>query len=64
MNGFTKAELTELKYWLEHADDSVDAIDHYNLMNKLHSMIDNYCNHEWQYNQHEKGQCSKCGVNE
>lgn len=42
MTDFSKDELMDLKYWLEHADDSVDPIDHYNLMSKLQSMIDNY----------------------
>lgn len=58
MTDFTKYELMELKYWLEHADDSVDPINHYNLMSKLQSMIDNYpkCDHRIGLNHYnEKG---------
>lgn len=62
MNDFTKDELMELKYWLEHADDSVDAIDHYNLMNKLQSMINNYCEHESGYIDYDYNpiRCNAC----
>lgn len=54
MNDFTKEELIELKYWLEHADDSVDPIDHYNLLTKLELMINDHC-------EYDINQCQNCG---
>lgn len=56
MSDFTKEELRELKYWLERADDSVDPIDHYNLMTKLELMINDHCYHE------NTKQCSISGL--
>jgi hypothetical protein len=59
MNDFTKEELGIILY-------SVDAVafhedeDRNDLFNKIQSMIDNYCEHEWQMNNQLK--CNKCGV--
>lgn len=35
----------------------------YPVAKKIQSLIDNYCEHEWGYDQHHKrGNCLKCGV--
>lgn len=63
MNDFTKEELKKIKlglYALYQQDGLVDTV---NLISRLQSMIDNYCEHEWDYDQHHKrGKCLKCGV--
>ncbi len=62
MNDFTKEELKTLRLCLSAC--IADGCRQDGLMKKLELMIDNYCEHDWQYNQHHQGHCGKCGVNE
>ncbi len=49
MNDFTKEELMNILYALEHLyEPSFDLPKMYLLRNKVESMIDNYCDHEWE----------------
>lgn len=68
MNDFTKEELNDLIYCLNMADkqDIIMPSDKkcYFILNKIQSMIDNYCEHEW----HPGGNrpwlhCIKCKAN-
>ena len=58
MNDFTKEELEELKYFLfGNPKSSVE------LCRKIQSMIDNYCEHDFQMNMHDaEWHCCKCGL--
>lgn len=64
MNDFTKQELEDLEEFLSDApeffDDSDDCL--FNLHEKVKSMINNYCEHEWvsAYTEREFCRCSKC----
>lgn len=60
MNDFTKEELDELRASrCYHLDDNFPYEDA--LFMKLSSMIDNYCDHDWIYNQHGMPKyCAKC----
>ena len=68
MNNFTKEELMHLFGWAVSLADLLPNTfceSDVNLYNKLHSMIDNYCEHEW-YNNHcscvlTNFDCTKCG---
>lgn len=51
MNEFTKEEL-------EAISDELEGTLYHDLRRKIHSMIDDYCVHEW-----ENIYCTKCGVN-
>lgn len=42
--------------------DLIDSIDEF--QEKIQSMIDNYCEHDWIENQHYQRHCSKCGKND
>jgi len=53
MNDFTKEELEAMKYWCR---------ENHELVSKINSMIDNYCEHEWNTNPHDfMLYCQKCG---
>jgi len=55
MNDFTKEELQELRASrCYHLDDSFPATD--KLFMKIESMIDNYCDHEWD------NSCCQCPI--
>ena len=64
MNDFTKEELAVLKHSL---NTNVDGYKDPGLLNKLQSMIDNYCDHEWENICHgcylDKIYCHKCEKN-
>jgi hypothetical protein len=68
MNDFTKEELEELLNWrsniLYTSKPSKETMTkNVNLGNKIASMIINYCEHEWNYNQHDQPLgCVKCGL--
>lgn len=66
MNDFTKKELLEIYGLLEHHYcDPKKCIDpNTDLLLKIQSMIDNYCEHEWIENQHNQSYCSKCDKND
>lgn len=55
MNDFTKEELEDLIFCVKyHTDYQGDSIQE-NLINKIQSLIDNYCKHEWR-----EGMCQTC----
>lgn len=68
MHDFTKEELNLLLDGLsdcvneiDQCSESIHAVIH-SILNKLKYKIDNYCDHEWNYNQHGIGiECMKCG---
>ena len=68
MNDFTKEELEIFLEWLHYARDSAcwnKYHEHPELINKIQSMIDNYCNHEYKKTLDNSGMyfinmCHKC----
>jgi len=46
MNDFTKDELEKIAYYVYISGDLIHVSRHDILLKKLHSMIDNYCEHE------------------
>lgn len=72
MNDFTKEELKDLYYairffWKNRQcydlpSDTEDGTTSHQLMDKIESMIDNYCEHEWTetYREREVSLCLKC----
>jgi hypothetical protein len=63
MNDFTKEELEELLNGYElHSHNTRHNWPSIDLCKKIQSMIDNFCEHDWEYNQHEQGHCTKCGI--
>lgn len=67
MNDLTKEELESILDWAdvycEFGTSYVYGI-HKPLIDKIQSMIDKYCDHEWIENQHYQSHCSKCGKND
>lgn len=64
MNEFTKVELMNILYALEHLyEPTFDLPKMYLLRNKVESMIDNYCEHSESEPNHDYDveQCNKCG---
>ena len=69
MNDFTKEELNMMADGIvlikrqckmpDYVRKKLDFLD-----DKLTSLVNNYCNHDFQYNQHEQAHCLKCGKNE
>lgn len=68
MNDFTKEELLIIYYW---AIDRLEAVGidffreegHDKVYEKIQSMIENYCEHEWNTNTHDfMLYCSRCGI--
>jgi hypothetical protein len=56
MNDFTQEELQKILNFIEsHKQDSYDDMRFSNIINKIHSLIDNYCEHR------KSLQCSECG---
>lgn len=55
MNDFTLEELKQIYSHMENEPRE--------LMDKIKSMIDNYCEHEWQeiFNERTYSRCNKCG---
>lgn len=76
MNEFTKEELIDLYYairyfWKNRAyrdlpSDTETCSHSYDLMEKIDSLIDNYCEHDWQeiFNERTYSRCNKCGEEE
>ncbi len=65
MNDFTKEELEELKRccnWVINCKDTHYTTITYGLPEKIQSMIDNYCEHEWRKGVHlfNDVYCTKC----
>ncbi len=60
MNGFTKDELREIADALDYKYIT-SGISASKTVNKIQSMIDNYCEHDWIFNQHEQPKyCINC----
>lgn len=67
MNVFTKEELEIIDHALFSFITLRDHLKKYKsifLRHKIHSMIDNYCDHEWQESIHDCDLkiCIKCGI--
>jgi len=58
MNDFTKEELESILYCHAHSDFLMSE----ELLNKIQSIIDNYCENEWDdaKNRRKYFRCSKC----
>lgn len=62
MNDFTKEELEGMLLNITHSSWIYKA-DKHTVLNKLQSMINNYCEHEKVVPNYDcKTQCEKCGV--
>jgi hypothetical protein len=64
MNDFTKEELIQIYNFIERNKQySYNDMRFKIIEEKLQSMIDNYCDHEWQEDLHHLDieLCSKCG---
>lgn len=66
MNDFTKEELIDIyesydECFIHHSD--VSEIEK-SIVEKLQSLIDNYCDHKMCYGAGEYTYCDKCGANE
>ena len=67
MNDFTKDELEvillDMTCIAEKNRQLKEAPFHLEIRNKLQSLIDNYCEHEWEPNPRDlEWYCSECGV--
>ena len=63
MNNFTKEELKTLSDILTLDLDDINPSCQEELQNKLHLMIDNYCEHDSEGDWHVcVNKCKKCGV--
>lgn len=66
MNEFTKEELMSLKFCIEIASIEESSIldSRKQLLAKIQSMIDNYCEHKEKYEDHDDSvdRCKTCGV--
>ena len=66
MNEFTKEELQYIKSYIFYGAASIRYEHHEILRNKIQSMIDDYCEHEWYAargkNNFGYPKCSKCGT--
>lgn len=60
MNDFTKDELTDLIFCVKDHERYQDDSIHENLINKLQSLIDNYCDHIWTEGSGNHLFCCKC----
>lgn len=61
MNNFTKDELMNILYALEHLyEPSFDLPKMYLLRNKVESMIDNYCEHQFAFYISPYGNVVRC----
>lgn len=61
MNDFTKDELERI-YISVHVANILRDFDGANsLKHKIQSMIDNYCEHDWEITGYRHDRCTKCG---
>ncbi len=62
MNDFTKAELELLLEYTVYTNHVI-AHERAQIASKLESMINSYCEHDWQdtYTEREIYRCTKCG---
>lgn len=64
MNNFTKEELEDLHYYTKRYHEFNEFFQPTEFLNKIQSMVDNYCQHEWDI--YRKGNiiqgiyCEKC----
>lgn len=63
MNDFTKQELREIKSCVYFEGWKPDGLENANqhLIDKIQSMIDNYCEHDWDYGCRASYRCRSCG---
>lgn len=66
MNDFTKEELEDILSWGDVYNEFGQSFAYElnkPLLDKIQSMIDNYCEHEWKhrYDVSEYDECLKCG---
>lgn len=66
MNEFTKEELEYINNYIFKGASSIRFDKHESLKDKLQSLIDNYCDHEFSkrlhmVNAHRVNMCDKCG---
>jgi hypothetical protein len=69
MNDFTKEELEYLVQCVTEKINVIDSWDNEEHLNwvggiesKIQSMIDNYCEHEFDIHDYLRDKCTKCGV--
>lgn len=60
MNDFTKEELETLFAVMDDGKNDCGHDDE--LIDKLQSLIDNYCEHEWDLHDYTRDKCTKCGA--
>ncbi len=66
MNDFTKDELETILYCVDVVSN-VENTDEQKLFDKIQSLIDNYCEHEWDETRTlevDVAECFKCGARE
>jgi len=68
MNEFTKEELQiihlDMTTYVNRTPMLSESPSHKALRDKVEFMIDNYCEHDWRYTQHDQPiDCRKCGMN-
>jgi hypothetical protein len=65
MNDFTKEELQILSEYLDYPIEEIAGCERnrLQLVLKIQSMIDKYCDHDWNetFSEREYFRCSKCG---
>jgi hypothetical protein len=63
MNDFTKDELEELYFYTTFHKDRYQVEYPKELLKKIQSLIENYCEHDWRvnFNEREYSECIKCG---
>lgn len=62
MNDFTKEELSLIQYALKHTLNSGPCpIEMEYILEKIQSLIDNYCEHTLEYDSGQYDICIKCG---
>lgn len=65
MNDFTKEELIQIYNFIErNKQDSYDDMRFKIIEEKLQSMIDNYCDHDYRHTNEVHFKCKNCGVRE
>lgn len=64
MSDFTIEELRDLEFCVSDHDGYQDDSIHRNLLSKIQSLIDNYCEHEWSPAEalNVPLHCMKCGL--
>jgi hypothetical protein len=63
-NNFTLDELSQLLDWALKTEQCCGECGDPKLIAKLESMIDNYCDHDFEntYTEREVWRCTKCGI--